>query len=310
MTNKDYLFKQSLESIDQELYNRAKSKIRTKTFFILFLIFGSFTLLFLIMFFSFLMSEVNLDYVSFIMNVSASISLSILFKKLDTKNKQESENVQIINDYYFELYLKKNFNMPKQFLDVEYNDKFLLFNSDISIVCDFFTLQYNAKDDIIRILTPSLSMYSFYLKNIIEYELLDEGRVVCSAKRQDKKIINKYNHNKFNCDVIEIKIVYYNEDNKISTYKETVMKDIKRNNKKYCDFITDFDKLVSVINNTILQTSDDDNISTNDCGSTNSSDIYNKLLEIKELYDKGIIDLSTYEDLKNKLIEKYKELNL
>ena len=110
MTNKDYLFKQSFESIDQELYNRAKSKIRTKTFFILFIIFSSFTLLFLIIFFIGLALNKDVEYEPFIANIVPCITLVILFKVLDVKNKKKSENVQIINDYYFEMYLKKNLN--------------------------------------------------------------------------------------------------------------------------------------------------------------------------------------------------------
>lgn len=308
MTFREYYKKESLEQVDVVLYKEVENSFATGTYSILNIIFISLLCVFIALILLSLIVTQNLDFVFLVQGLAILLPFVIIFSiaNKDSKNKKNDKNY--VENIYAEKYIKKHAKISEKFLDLEYDESILSFQVDLSFSFDNFVIDYNESSNTIRILTRNLYIKPISLQRIKKYALIDEGKIICSAENGTEKFIQNIKYNNFSCNILEFRITFLNDNNSISTFNDVVIKNRRRNSNSYYNVVSSLNNLFSIINNTILKDSSGNDESMYNVNSfDNSSNIYNKLLEIKELYDRGIIDKATYEDLKNKLIDKYKE---
>ena len=202
---------------------------------------------------------------------------------------------------YFNDCIKKYF-VPSIYLNLDYNESILTFGATERFKIDNFIIEYNKNNNKIRIFRDDVLTEPISLSDVIEYNLFDEGRLVCSCKKGDTKSKREFILNNFYCNSLELKIYYVGKNGSIITIEQTILENTKRNREEYLDRIELLKKVFNLFDSELLKYG----IEKKEQSSNNGAEmtVYERLMELKKLYDAGIIDQETYEEKKKKFVDE------
>ena len=119
--------------------------------------------------------------------------------------------------------------------------------------------------------------------------------------------------------MLELKLLHVNENDTVNTNSFTILEDINRDDAKYTRAIRNLKSVFNIIDNEMLSKYNNNeevkynNDTTEESNtmpqqnivekSIDTKEVFDKLKQLKELYDEGIIDEATYEAKKKKFID-------
>lgn len=304
MTIKEFYIKKADEDFDEKLYNEAKTS-RKPLFLVMAII--SFVLAFwsTIIFLSLAIGGSGVEIIVFgvyligLFVAGGCVLISFYKKSLNP-------NEETVHSIYVEKYLNREFknnSIPKEFLDLEYDDLVLSYNVTKRYQFGKLIIDYNEDDKSIRIFDKVELGKPILFKDILEYNLVDEGRIVCSCKRGETKATSNFIYNGFECARLELKLFIDNDNGGIVTKEYTVLAKVDRDKKKYLKAVDFFKYIFGQMDSYLLEINNHEEEQSIP-ESKDDKTAYEKLIQLKKLYDDGIIDQSTYEEKKKKLVEK------
>ena len=310
MTFKDYFERQANEEIDEKIYEQAKDDLNRGPSLTTFMCISfSLAVLFFIILTGSIISKDDDEII--IISISFAIFftlLGILFIFLKKRNKENQKKEECIKKKYTELFVKNRFekyNIPKELLLYEFDETFIKCKIEKRYKFKRLIIDYLSEDDSIRIFNRYRLYKPIQLDKITEYSLLDEGRLVCGCKKGDSLSIRNFIYNKFECEGLELKLFYTNDNNSLSTIQCAVLEGVDRDDYEYKVAVEFFSLIFSRIDKELLAVYENSrNVDNNIVESKDDKIAYEKLIQLKKLYDDGIIDQSTYEEKKKKLVEK------
>ena len=213
-------------------------------------------------------------------------------------------------DNYLQTFLRcamKKYDIHKYYLTCNADDSIFTFKLKIryKITGNFF-IDYSEKCNSIRIYSDDKLYKPINIKDIVEYELIDESDVICSCKRGMDRPVRNFIYNRFRTQCLVLKLYYINENGAIVIREFSFLKDAKRNFDRYTSAIELFKEIFDLFDQEILAHAGEEvkNIEVASPEANEDSSPYNKLMELKKLYDAGIIDQATYEEKKKKLVDE------
>ena len=305
MTIKEYFLENIDEPIDEKLYLVAKSSLRHSYLFVFSII------LFALAFACGLSATVVIifdvveGYYGEVGELVGALFIpipliigAIVLMTLNNKNRENVEKYDYVIKKYVELCLN-NKNIPDSFWNLEYDEAIINYKVTNRKQNKKLLIDYNDDENSIRIFSDHSLSKPISLSDIIEYDLLDENRVVCSCKKGNSCSTRKVIYNRFECDNLVLQFQTVDSNNHITTHSYTILSGIDRDDQKFKKAIN----FLIIIFNQLDALLIDKNAKAN--GQTASNDsTYDKLLQLKRLLDDGIIDQTTYEEKKNKLVEE------
>ena len=102
---------------------------------------------------------------------------------------------------------------------------------------------------------------------------------------------------------MELKLFIDNDNGGIVTKEYTVLAKVDRDKKKYLKAVDFFKYIFGQMDSYLLEINNREEEQSIP-ESKDDKTAYEKLIQLKKLYDDGIIDQSTYEEKKKKLVEK------
>lgn len=226
---------------------------------------------------------------------------AIIFIISSATNSKHSKDDEYIKNKNVEKYLINN-NIPRDFWNLEYDETIVNYKVTNRYQYKNLLIDYNDDENSIRIFNNNTLSKPIPLSSIIEYDLLDENRTVCSCKKGENSSTRKVIYNSFGCDNLVFQFQAVDRQEHIITDSYTILAGADRDSakfKKAIDFLT-------IIFNQMDALLIDKSAKTNEQAVDNDTDdsTYEKLLQLKKLLDEGIIDQVTYEEKKKKLVDK------
>ena len=198
--------------------------------------------------------------------------------------------------------IKKKYFVHRLYLNLEYNESILTFVATDRFRIGNFIIDYNKNSNKIRVFKDDVLTEPISLSDVIEYNLLDEGRLVCSCKKGDTKSQREFILNHFYCNSLELKIYYVGKNGSIITIEQTILEKTKRNRNEYLDRIELLKKVFNLFDSEILKYGIEKKEQSYNNGT--EMNVYERLMELKKLYDAGIIDQATYEEKRKKFVDE------
>ena len=213
---------------------------------------------------------------------------------------------------YIQIFRKnaiKKYNILDEYLSCEYDESLFNFNLEKRYISRRkLIIDYSKKNNWLRFYSyANKKLYKpISISDIVEYRLTDEENVICSGEKGTSKSIRSFVYNKYICQRLELKISSINENGVVDTKDFVVLENAKRNWGTYTSTIDSLKEIFNLIDAQILfsDRKEPDQEDKEDEAVIQSQkedeSVYKKLIELKSLYDSGIIDITTYEEKKKK----------
>ena len=307
MTIKQFYEKKANDEFDNDLYEKAADEAknaRTDTFLVLVVLFGCLTVFSAVGIVFGILDKNNTSLAFFCFTTIICIILGVAFFLANLSNKKKIVSKEFIQSIYVKMFIEKEIghSIPDHFLYMQYDKQILDFNVTNEYHFKKLSFYYSADTDSICIFTGVEYFKPILIKNIVEYDLLDENRVVCSCKKGDIQSTRNFIYNKFECERLELKLYVSDNNGGVYTKEYKLLSDKDRDDKEYIELVDFLKRIFDRIDSSLLKFEEKKVIKEELL--RNNQKIYDKLVQLKKLYDDGIIDQTTYEEKKKKYVEE------
>ena len=219
-----------------------------------------------------------------------------------TPRAQSVYEISFTNEGYYDLFIKECLNcyvIPEYYLEKEFDESLISFEATNYFKSRGILFGYSEKLNSIKILYNDKVFGPTNQKDIVEYSLFDESSEVCSFKKGDTKSKREFIFNSFKSDSIALKLFVSSDNKKIVIQEFTLLKKAKRSGRDYNELVNFLKVIFNKIDSELIQYGKEQvsNISS-------EKTAFERLMELKKLYDAGIIDQATYEEKKKKFVDE------